>query len=160
MTLMLFLLIGATRLDAQPSRATGRDFSGVNELWRVVDSLTRNREPSDAQWQPLLTMPGYQMAQAPRVSGFTEPIVAFAVFRDDGTRSRQPPRSPARLRVRRRPLPPHEPHHEYMARTIQQRFGIASLFPSIANPAALLRTYSAAEAAAVTPHRSRPPHRA
>jgi hypothetical protein len=63
MTLMLFLLIGATRLDAQPSRATGRDFSGVNELWRVVDSLTRNQEPSDAQWQPLLTMPGYQMAQ-------------------------------------------------------------------------------------------------
>jgi hypothetical protein len=65
-TLILFLLIGASRLDAQrvqPTRANDLDFSGINELWRVVDILTQDQQPSDAQWQALLTTPGYQMAQ-------------------------------------------------------------------------------------------------
>jgi putative zinc-dependent peptidase DUF5700 len=35
----------------------------------------------------------------------------------------------------------------YIARTIYERFGVDSLFPAITNPAALLRTYAAAERA-------------
>jgi hypothetical protein len=37
------------------------------------------------------------------------------------------------------------PHGAYMARTIQQTFGVDSLFPGLANPFAFIRTFAAAE---------------
>ena len=42
---------------------TGLDFSAIDEFWRVVDVLTRDADPTDAQWQALLATPGYQLAQ-------------------------------------------------------------------------------------------------
>jgi Putative zinc dependent peptidase (DUF5700) len=43
--------------------STGIDFAAVDAVWRVVDVLSEDREPSEAQWQALLTSPGYQFAQ-------------------------------------------------------------------------------------------------
>jgi hypothetical protein len=39
----------------------------------------------------------------------------------------------------------------YVARTVYEQFGVDSLFPGISNPAALLRTYVAAERARGNP---------
>jgi hypothetical protein len=47
----------------QPTPTTGVDFSGVDEFWRLVDVLSKEREPSDSQWHTLLTTPGYRLAQ-------------------------------------------------------------------------------------------------
>jgi Putative zinc dependent peptidase (DUF5700) len=43
--------------------ATGLDFSGIDEFWRVVDLLGRRAEPTQAQWDVLLSTPGYWLAQ-------------------------------------------------------------------------------------------------
>jgi hypothetical protein len=41
---------------------TGVDWSGVDEFWRMVDTLTRGIKPSPAQWRALLFTPGYRIA--------------------------------------------------------------------------------------------------
>lgn len=43
--------------------ATGLDFSGVDEFWRVVDVLAAGAEPTEAQWRALLSTPGYRLAE-------------------------------------------------------------------------------------------------
>lgn len=43
--------------------ATGLDFSGVDQFWKIVDILSRDAEPTEAQWRALLATPGYRLAQ-------------------------------------------------------------------------------------------------
>lgn len=50
-------------IEAQAAVATGLDFSGVDEFWKIVDVLSRDREPTDSQWNALLSTPGYRLAQ-------------------------------------------------------------------------------------------------
>lgn len=92
--------------------ATGLDFSGVDQFWKIVDILSRDSEPAEAQWGALLSTPGYRLAQTnlgPVVRQALEitfrpsrraraaqllppgatrngqpPLVAFALFKDDG----------------------------------------------------------------------------
>ena len=66
---ILFALASA-RLGAQgsatsepPMPTTGLDFSGVDRFWPIVDILSKDGEPTDAQWQALLGTPGYRLAQ-------------------------------------------------------------------------------------------------
>ena len=68
--LIALLLLGSSTAFAQtsapprsPMPATGLDFSAIDQFWRVVDVLTRDADPTDAQWQTLLSTPGYQLAQ-------------------------------------------------------------------------------------------------
>jgi hypothetical protein len=42
---------------------TGIDFSALGYFWRMVDTLSRDVTPSDAQWQALLATPGYRLAR-------------------------------------------------------------------------------------------------
>lgn len=44
-----------------PSQAI--DFSGFDRFWGVVDLLSHDSEPGEAQWQALLESPGYRLAQ-------------------------------------------------------------------------------------------------
>jgi len=72
-TVRLAVLLGLTfgaAAAAQPAGPTGAatpraglDFSGVDEFWKVVDVLTRNAEPVEAQWHALLVTPGYRFAE-------------------------------------------------------------------------------------------------
>jgi hypothetical protein len=48
----------------RPLPATGVDFSGVDQFWKVVDILSTDAEPSEAQWRSLLSTPGYRLAQS------------------------------------------------------------------------------------------------
>jgi hypothetical protein len=41
---------------------TGLDFSGIDEFWKIVDLLAHDVEPSERDWQSLLTTPGYRLA--------------------------------------------------------------------------------------------------
>ena len=52
------------RVHAQtpPAPATGIDFSGVDQFWKIVDILSRNVEPTEDQWHALLNTPGYRLA--------------------------------------------------------------------------------------------------
>jgi hypothetical protein len=73
LTIRLAVLLAVTlavAADAQPpSRAdttrpeAGLDFSGVDEFWKIVDVLTRDVEPTEAQWHALLATPGYRLAE-------------------------------------------------------------------------------------------------
>jgi putative zinc-dependent peptidase DUF5700 len=45
-----------------PPMPTGVDWSAVDQFWMAVDTLSRNIEPSTAQWRALLTSPGYRIA--------------------------------------------------------------------------------------------------
>ena len=66
---LLFFIVNTTALaqTAAPPRpimpSTGLDFSAIDQFWRLVDVLTRDAEPTDAQWSALLATPGYQHAQ-------------------------------------------------------------------------------------------------
>ncbi len=42
---------------------TGLDFTGVDQFWHVVDILAKDTEPTEQQWQALLSTPGYRLAQ-------------------------------------------------------------------------------------------------
>ena len=48
---------------AGPADSTGLDFSGVDRFWQIADILTRDAEPTEAQWQALLVTPGYRLAE-------------------------------------------------------------------------------------------------
>jgi hypothetical protein len=43
--------------------ATGLDFSGVDQFWKIADILSRDAEPTEAQWHALLATPGYRLAR-------------------------------------------------------------------------------------------------
>jgi hypothetical protein len=45
-----------------PPMPTGVDWSAVDQFWMAVDTLSRDIEPSPAQWRALLTSPGYRIA--------------------------------------------------------------------------------------------------
>ena len=49
--------------DEPPMPTTGLDFTGVDQFWRVVDILAKDTEPTEQQWQALLSTPGYRLAQ-------------------------------------------------------------------------------------------------
>ena len=46
-----------------PMPSTGLDFTGVDQFWRVVDVLQKDREPTEAQWEAFLSTPGSRLAQ-------------------------------------------------------------------------------------------------
>jgi hypothetical protein len=41
---------------------TGLDFSGVDQFWRIADILTKDVEPSDAEWRSLFSSVGYRLS--------------------------------------------------------------------------------------------------
>jgi len=43
--------------------AAGLDFSGVDQFWKIVDILSGDGEPTEAQWDALLSTPGYRLAE-------------------------------------------------------------------------------------------------
>jgi len=45
-----------------PPMPTGIDWTAVDQFWMAVDTLSRDIEPSPAQWRALLTSPGYRIA--------------------------------------------------------------------------------------------------
>jgi len=49
--------------DEPPMPTTGLDFTGVDQFWHVVDILAKDTEPTEQQWQALLSTPGYRLAQ-------------------------------------------------------------------------------------------------
>ena len=46
-----------------PMPATGLDFTAIAAFWPVVDVLQKDADPTDAQWQTLLSTPGSRLAQ-------------------------------------------------------------------------------------------------
>ena len=48
-----------------PMPKAGVDWSGVDEFWMAVDTLTAGREPRWSQWRGLVTSPGYRIAMLP-----------------------------------------------------------------------------------------------
>lgn len=68
-TLALLMAMGSAmpahsqRPHERPLPNTGIDFSAVDEFWRIGAVLSKDVEPSDAQWHALLTAPGYRRAQ-------------------------------------------------------------------------------------------------
>jgi hypothetical protein len=57
-------LLRTTRRDfVLPAMPTsGLDFSGIDRFWRVVDTLTADREPSEALWHSMFVTPGYRLS--------------------------------------------------------------------------------------------------
>lgn len=49
-------------LSIPPMPTTGVDWSAVDQFWMAVDTLSRDIEPSPAQWRALTTAPGYRIA--------------------------------------------------------------------------------------------------
>ena len=45
-----------------PPMPTGVDWSSIDQFWMAVDTLSRDIEPSPAQWRALLISPGYRIA--------------------------------------------------------------------------------------------------
>ena len=35
------------------------DFSGIEEFWKIVDILKKDKEPAEEQWQAMFETPGY-----------------------------------------------------------------------------------------------------
>jgi len=56
--------VAALRRDVSlpPLPVTGLDFSGVDQFWRIADILTKDVEPTDAQWRSLFSSAGYRIA--------------------------------------------------------------------------------------------------
>lgn len=72
----IFNPLGAqTNAAPDPSMpATGIDFSGIDQFWKIVDILSRNIEPTEAQWRALLATPGYRLAQVNLGPGLRDDI--------------------------------------------------------------------------------------
>jgi len=49
-------------LNLPPMPSGGVDWSAIDQFWIAVDTLSRDIEPSAAQWHSLLTTPGYRIA--------------------------------------------------------------------------------------------------
>jgi hypothetical protein len=49
-------------LSLPPMPTAGIDWSAVDQFWMAVDTLSRDIEPSTAQWRALLVSPGYRLA--------------------------------------------------------------------------------------------------
>lgn len=71
----------ATRASAQAPAvrdttmpATGIDFSGVDQFWKIVDILSRDVEPTAAQWNALSSTPAYRLALTNLGNGFLDDI--------------------------------------------------------------------------------------
>lgn len=54
--------------------ATGIDFSGIDQFWKIVDILSRDTEPTEAQWRAMLDTPGYRLAQVNLGPGLRDDI--------------------------------------------------------------------------------------
>ena len=78
---VLTMLRAQTSAAAMP--ATGLDFSAVNQFWKIVDILSRDREPTEVQWRALLDTPGYRLVRVNLGSGLREDLdVAFRPSRN------------------------------------------------------------------------------
>ena len=57
-------LLRTTRRDLAlpPMPNSGLDFSGIDRFWRIVDTLTADREPSEALWHSMFVTPGYRLS--------------------------------------------------------------------------------------------------
>jgi hypothetical protein len=49
-------------LTLPPMPTTGIDWTAIDQFWMAVDTLSRDIEPSYAQWRALLLSPGYRIA--------------------------------------------------------------------------------------------------
>ncbi len=56
-------IVGDLRRDVTlaPLPVTGLDFSGVDEFWRIAGILTKDAEPTDAEWRSLFSTAGYRL---------------------------------------------------------------------------------------------------
>lgn len=62
---------------AQAIPPTGLDFTAVDQFWKIVDILAKDAEPTEAQWQTLLSTPGYRLA-ATNLGPVTRPALEVA----------------------------------------------------------------------------------
>ena len=60
-------------LSLAPMPTTGVDWSAIDQFWMAVDTLSRDIEPSPAQWRALLISPGY------RIATISHPTIARAI---------------------------------------------------------------------------------
>ncbi len=60
-------------LSLPPMPTTGVDWSAIDQFWMAVDTLSRDIEPSPAQWRALLISPGY------RIAAISHPTIAHAI---------------------------------------------------------------------------------
>jgi len=56
-----------------PPMPTGIDWSAIDQFWMAVDTLSRDIEPSPAQWHALLISPGYRIAM------ISHPTIAHSI---------------------------------------------------------------------------------
>lgn len=61
------------RVFSLPPMPTGVDWTAVDQFWMAVDTLSRDIEPSPAQWRALLISPGY------RIATISHPNIARAI---------------------------------------------------------------------------------
>ena len=57
----LSLAAAQTQTGAPALPPTGVDYSGIDEFYRVAAILSTDAEPTDAQWNALLSTPGYRL---------------------------------------------------------------------------------------------------
>jgi hypothetical protein len=80
---LLAMCVGSVRAQTTPATdssfpRTGLDLSGVDAFWPIVEMLSRDQQPTDAQWHALTTTPGYRLAQMVVGKGFRDDIeIAF-----------------------------------------------------------------------------------
>ncbi|HEY6828504.1 MAG TPA: DUF5700 domain-containing putative Zn-dependent protease [Gemmatimonadaceae bacterium] len=60
-------------LSLPPMPTGGIDWSAIDQFWMAVDTLSRDVEPSAAQWRALLTAPGY------RIAVISHPTIAHSI---------------------------------------------------------------------------------
>jgi len=51
-----------SQTNLNPLPVTGLDFSSVDQFWRIADILTKDVEPTDAEWRSLFSSVGYRLA--------------------------------------------------------------------------------------------------
>jgi hypothetical protein len=63
-TVLAAPLIAQARATTEPAwPATGVDYSGIDEFYRIVDLFARGAQPSEQQWRALMATPGYRLVE-------------------------------------------------------------------------------------------------
>jgi hypothetical protein len=57
------LLVAALQIPAAPARVRSIDFTAFDRFWRIADILSRDAEPSEADWRSMLETPAYRLVQ-------------------------------------------------------------------------------------------------
>lgn len=65
MTVLSAHLAGSQSAPAKeaPYPKTGIDYSGIDEFYKIADILAKDVEPSEAQWQAMMSTPGYRLVE-------------------------------------------------------------------------------------------------